>query len=271
MCGRATTGQTISPVIPTIASIIAGLTGADKVYFLHSRGENRHDFLALLPGRAQLSFRHYQSLAANACAEYSPVMLWCCHTALACNYLRTGHIFYSLACTPERLVYDSGLPMPGIGVINDSTAVGQAETAFYSGFTLAQSFLDGAGYYAGKGQLNAAAFSLHQAAEHTLRALLIALTGYNGRGHDLDVLLRHCQYCASSLCRVFPQDTEAEKDIFRSLNRAYLHARYKSGYTIPGTQLAELLSRVSSLQAQVRCLFEEQLLTFKTHIKCQKK
>ena len=254
--------------IHQIAAAIAGLTAADKVYYLGS-SKGRYDFLALLPGRAQASFRQYQQRVAEQCRAYGCVMLWCCHTAAACKYLTTGHIFYSLACTADRLVYDNGRPLPEPGAIDVSDVGRHAEAAFHALFAMAASFLAGARYHAARDHINIAAFSLHQATEHALRALLLALTGYNGRGHDLRILFRHCQYCAPSLCSLFPQDAPDEKAIFQLLNRAYLHTRYSSGYHITPAELALLLSRVGRLQVLVRCLFEERLLTFKNHIKCQ--
>lgn len=272
MCDRATIRATDKSVIADIAATIARLTEADKIFFLNYNASGRYDFLALLPGKAQLSFRQYQYLVESGCSEYGSVMLWCCHTAQAYKYLHTGHIFYSLACIPEKLVYNNnGTPMPDISMVSDSAAIEQAKATFYSLFTLAQSFLDGANYHAAKGHLLISVFSLHQATEHALRALILVLTGYNGRGHDLGISLRHCYYCAPSLCRIFPQDTESEKAIYHLLNNAYLHTRYKNSYTIYSTELTELIKRVSSLHVQVLCLFEERLLTFKTHVRCQTK
>jgi HEPN domain-containing protein len=270
MCGRATVNTPDQRVVESITAAIARLTEADKIYLLSQAPASRYDFLVLLPGKAQLSFVHYQRIVEEECRKYGTVILWCCHTTRACKFLAAGHIFYSLACNPQMLLYDSGRPLPK-PIIDVGAAIMQAEDAFYPLMAIARSFLDGAQYHSAKGQLRAAAFSLHQATEHALRALLFTLTGFNGRGHNLHLLLWHCSYCAPPLCRLFPQETEADKATLLLLKNAYLHARYKVHYLVKPSQLDELLVRVESLHVQALALFEERIITFKTYATCQMK
>jgi HEPN domain-containing protein len=104
---------------------------------------------------------------------------------------------------------------------------------------------------------------LHQSTEHALRALLFSVTAYNSYNHNLDNLLRHCNYCAPELNKIFPRNTDKEKESFNLLNSAYVHSRYKSNYEISTDDLMLLLDRVDHLQIEVKQFFEERLIAFK--------
>jgi HEPN domain-containing protein len=274
MCGKAT--ETITPSIhEEIASTIARLTHAEKIFFISEAVKERepqYDFLALLPGNTPLRFSQYKTLVADACRALGCVVLWCNHLGAAYKLLREGHLFYSTVCMPERLVYDNcRLPLPGATSVDADTIIERSGTTFHHLFATAASFLDGARYYAVTSQWKTAAFLLHQAAEHALRAFIFSSTGYNGYGHGLDHLLRQCSYCAPQLNELFPQDTGDNKRLFHLLNSAYTHTRYKPHYAISATELAILLERVAQLHTRVQHLFEQRLITFKQTFLCANK
>jgi uncharacterized protein len=272
MCRAATVAE---HDLNTLAATIAGLTRADKLFLTYHaihEGKAQYHILALLPGKAQLSFRHYQELIHERCHEYGVVNLWCCHSAAARRFLATGHIFYLPLCIPERLVYDSERwPLIEHLEINTEEVMQQARGAFASLFATARSFLDSAAHAISNERLSLAAFLLHQATEQALRALLLAVTGYNGRGHHLDHWLRHADYFMPSLSALFPRDSTYEKHLFHLLDDAYLHARYRRDYTISPNEVKTLLHRVERLHIQVQQIFETQLITFQSYTTCKTK
>lgn len=191
------------------------------------------------------------------------MVLWCAHTGEVCRQLKEGHLFYSTVCTAGQRVYDNErVCLPAPETIDVTAVVQKARAVFDPPFALAQSFLDGARHHAAHEQLKTAAFLLHQAAEHALRAPLLAITGYNSYSHELANLLRRHRYCSSSLHHLFPQDTDREKELFHLLNSAYRHTRYKANYTIAPADLTLLLDRVAELQTQVRRCFDERVACF---------
>jgi hypothetical protein len=186
-----------------IVPAIARLTHADQIYCLgigKEAGTWQYHFLSLLPGNAPLSFREYQTAVEAQCSEHGSIILWCAHTGEVCRQLKEGHLFYSTACTARQRVYDNErVSLPAPENIDVNRVVQKARGVFDPPFTLAQSFLDGARYHAVHEQLKTAAFLLHQAAEHALRAPLLAITGYNSYSHDLANLLRRYNYWAPAL------------------------------------------------------------------------
>jgi len=254
--------------LQSIVTTIARFTNAEKIFFISLATEaNRkvqYDFLALLPGNSPLTFMEYQNLVESNCNEFGSVMLWCGHSGEVNKLLKDGHIFYSAVCNADRLVYDNRrISLPERGNIDIATVITKSQTVFNGLFATAKSFFDGARYYATTEQVKTAAFMLHQATEHTLRALLFSVTAYNSYNHNLDNLLRHCNYCAPELIKIFPRDTDKEKEIFHLLNSAYVHTRYKANYEISTDDLMLLLDRIDHLQIEVQQFFEERLIAFK--------
>lgn len=246
---------------------IVQITNAEKIFFVEFKNPEgdtvQFDFLALLPGGSQLKFKEYQELIDTACRSLGSVVLWCSHLGEVYKLLNEGHIFYSVICSPDRLVYDNGRSPLSEGKKFDCSAViEKAKTYFAQIFAIAKSFLHGARYYITIVQQKAAAFMLHQATEHALRALLFSVTTYHAYSHNLAVLLRHCNYCAHELAVIFPQNTDKEQALFRLLNTAYVNARYKQKYEISDDDLMILLDRVDHLQIKVQQFFDERLLTF---------
>jgi HEPN domain-containing protein len=254
--------------LQSIITTIARFTNAEKIFFISLAADAdrnvQYDLLALLPGNTPLSFKEYQNLVENNCSEFGSVMLWCSHLGGVNKLLKEGHIFYSAICTPDRLVYDNRrMALQEKADIDVAAVIAKSKTVFNELFATAKSFLDGARYYANTEQVKTAAFMLHQATEHALRALLFSVTAYNSYNHNLDNLLRHCNYCAPELNKIFPRVTNKENKIFDLLNSAYVHTRYKANYEISTDDLMSLLDRIDRVQIEVRQFFEEKVIAFK--------
>jgi HEPN domain-containing protein len=249
------------PGIGLLITNITRLVPAEKLFLLSSAAAGYH-LLALLPGNTPHTFREYQHSVQSACSEYGSVVLWCLHTGEAVKLLRAGHLFFSLHCTTNRLVYDTGrVPLPETRDINVTAIVEKARATFHRPFSMACSFLDGAKYYAATSQTKTAAFSLHQAAEPALRALLLAVMHYNGYGHDLRGLLRRYAYFVPPPERIF-FNTAHDSALLQLLNNAYMHTRYKNNYAIGADELALLLHKVTALHRQVQQCFEKRVAMF---------
>lgn len=246
--------------VKKVIEIIVQVTNAEKL-FLASVGKDasgivQYDFLILLPGSATYTFKDYQTEIESQCSHFGSLLAWCCKTTDAYRHVQEGHIFYSGICTGHLLVYDNErLPLPARSGIDIAEIKVKARNIFTKNFDLASSFLEGATYFITNRQLNAAAFLLHQAAELSLRALLLSLTAFNARGHNLQSLLRHCNFCAPELTNLFPQNIDAEKELYHLLHTAYVHTRYRNNYAISPEHILLLLERVGKLQSQTGQIF----------------
>jgi HEPN domain-containing protein len=221
----------------------------------------------LLPPNAKYSYSDYLTQVQVKCSEIGSVLIWCNKINEVYKHLRGGHIFYTAVCTDGLLVYDNKrLPLPEKAIIDITGIKVKARNIFNDAFNNAKSYLDGAEYFATTNQYKQAAFLLHQATEHALRALLTSLTALTTYGHNLKSLIRHSCFCAPNLDAIFPKNTDEEKESFNLLNAAYVAARYNPNYDISQDQVMLLLDRVNSILTQTEQVFEERLKTFETLI-----
>lgn len=93
-----------------------------------------------------------------------------------------------------------------------------------------------------------AVFLLHQATERFYMTVLLVLTDYKPKIHDLDELnVRTCRLDAR-FKTIFPRKTDEEERMFTLLRKAYIDSRYKIGYEIKKVELEYLSERVKNLR-----------------------
>ncbi|MEN8264230.1 MAG: HEPN domain-containing protein [Nitrospirota bacterium] len=95
---------------------------------------------------------------------------------------------------------------------------------------------------------NIAVFHLHQATERFYSALLLVLTDYKPKTHDIKKLGKLVAAQEPKLLEVFPKGTEEERNRFELLRKAYVDALYDDDYKISRKELQWLGARVKKLQ-----------------------
>ncbi|UPK70956.1 HEPN domain-containing protein [Chitinophaga filiformis] len=249
-----------------IIDIIVKVTEAEKIFLLDARGNDnaghasQYDLLILLPGKSQQPHKELQETIETACKDIADVMISFSKAVEIYRLIREGHIFYSLVCTTENMVYDDGrFPLPISIITNLEVMKIKAQEDFYKTFRIARLFLDGAGHFSQIRVADIAAFMLHQAAEHCLRAILYALTGHNYVTHNLRRLLRFTRQCAPKLYDAHPFSTRKDKDLFQLLYKAYVNARYKDDFKIEHLELQELFTLIHELHLKTEQIFQEKM------------
>ena len=253
--------------LKAVAEAIIRITNAEKLFWsgftINSRNRPQFDFIVLLPVNAKYSYSDYLTQVQAKCSEFGSVLIWCNKINEVYKHLREGHVFYSAACSADLMVYDNKRVALSEKPDMDISAIKvNACNIFDDAFCLAKSFLDGAEYFATIGQYKPAAFLLHQATEHALRALLVSLTGLTAYGHNLKSLIRHSCFCAPDLDTIFPKNTDEEKELFDLLNTAYVSSRYSPQYEISQDQVILLLDRVNAFLVQTKQSFAERMKIF---------
>ena len=114
-----------------------------------------------------------------------------------------------------------------------------------------ESFSRGYGYALRDGDLNKAAFDLHQATERLYQCLFLVRTLYTPKTHNLNRLRAMAEGMEPSLKAVWPNSTRDEKRAYARLREAYIKARYSREYRITKDQLEWLGSRVELLKSLV--------------------
>lgn len=104
-----------------------------------------------------------------------------------------------------------------------------------------------------------AAFEFHQAAEHFYNCLLLVMTLYTPKSHNLVRLRNLAEPLDPRLAAIWPTDTKFEKRCFELLRAAYIKARYSRHYKITPEELAWLTERIGALQTEVRAICKARL------------
>jgi uncharacterized protein len=104
-----------------------------------------------------------------------------------------------------------------------------------------------------------AAFSLHQAAETAYACLLLTVSFYFPRSHNLKFLRSLAEDKAPALIEAWARETKLDRRRFELLKRAYVEARYSANYDILIEDLDALYTSVKRLRDIVSQLCEKRI------------
>lgn len=161
------------------------------------------------------------------------------------------------------MLYDSGkceLVKPRKLCFKEIRDIAQIE--FDSLYPYACNFFELVKICLSKEQNNEAAFLLHQVCEKLYNCILMVYTNYRPKNHKLKDLNGMVKRFSVELVTVFPQNTDAEKESFDLLCRAYIEARYNLDFKISHQQLEYLISRVEILRDITERLCREKIAEY---------
>ena len=178
--------------------------------------------------------------------------------------LTNGHVYFSLACTTENLVYQgSPSPLPKVLPETLRQLIEKSKQDFAIGMSKARKFFEGSNYYLQVNEYPLSMFLLQQAAETTFRSTAIALYGNERRTHSIRSLKRLNHRLAPQLNDVFPGGLPDEERLLQLLEDAYLEARYNLHYQVSEQDLHLISSRVFRLLELAEAVFQERLTTIR--------
>jgi len=207
-----------------------------------------YDLLVLLPEKDHRNPDEVQDIIESRCHAHTPVTVIVFNADRFNELLSTGHAFCCDVRTSALHVYDGGrtkLAQPN--PCTQASLQLQAKNAFGKWHHVAQEFLAGAELYLMRKQFALAAFMLHQVAERSYVELVQVMTGYRAGTHNLDKLSRYAKSFSANIGLVFPRNNEKEEHLFRQLQKAYIHSRYKDDYVVTAHEVQELMDRVKKL------------------------
>jgi len=162
--------------------------------------------------------------------------------------LAEGRYFYTEIKKEGCLLYDTGkFKLARKRKLKPAEQERIAQDYYDKAFTRAKEFYEGFESYMGKKCYDLAAFMLHQAAEHSYKAVLLVFTGESPLEHFLEILGGEAAYLAVELKGVFPTKTRRQKDLFELLDSAYIGARYDPDFYITEDELKYLSRHVKKL------------------------
>ncbi len=145
------------------------------------------------------------------------------------------------------------------GNLSEAEILREAQENFDQWYPSSLSYLAAAKFLQQRGDLKEAAFNLHQSVERAYHAVLLTLTLYSPKLHNIELLRSRAEGLDSRLIDAWPRKTRYERRAFNHIKRAYVEARYSKHYRITKGLLAEATASVEALQAVVKAVCEERL------------
>ena len=163
--------------------------------------------------------------------------------------LDRGRYFFADIVREGVLLYDTpGAKLHKPADLKARVALEEAERHYEKWMTSAASFRKVAAFCMSDDEPNLAAFNFHQTAEHLYHAVLLVVTLYSGKAHNLAFLRKKAEAIDPRLAEAWPRETKFERRCFELLREAYVKARYSEHYRISGDELAWLSERVNVLR-----------------------
>lgn len=152
-----------------------------------------------------------------------------------------------------------GHPLTTPKPMTPAEAHAMAEDYFRAWLPRIESAIDLARYASTKGELNDAAFLLHQAVERSYICLLLVHTLYFPRSHNIKFLRSLAEDVDKSIVSAWPRGSKLERRRFELLKRAYVEARYSEQYAIDDQDLTALAQAATELLRLVQTSAKQRL------------
>ncbi len=215
---------------------------------LQDGADTYRDLLIVLPDSNATPFQELEPVVELITAKDGRLSCSLHKASAIQQALNDGHIYYSLVCIKENLIYqNTTAKIPDLPAEKFAAVVAKGRQEFEAGMAKAHSFYAGAEKYAKSNDSAMTMFMLQQATELTFRAVALSLYGIERRTHSIKSLKKLNRRLAPQLNDIFPADTDEEERLLKVLEDAYLEARYLNGYTVAIDDLQILLIRVGQL------------------------
>ena len=144
-------------------------------------------------------------------------------------------------------------------VLSPVTALEEAEQLYEHWLPGSDEFFDDYRSNLERGRYKKAAFEVHQAVEYLYNCLLLVLTLYTPKSHNLVRLRQLAEPLDTRLAEIWPTATKFQKRCFELLRAAYVKARYSRHYKVTAEELDWIGGRVEILRALVQDICEARI------------
>ena len=174
--------------------------------------------------------------------------------------LDRGRYFFADIVREGVLLYDTpGAKLHKPADLKARVALEEAERHYAKWTASALDFAEVAAFCVSQQKNNLAAFNLHQASEHLYHCVLLVVTLYSGKAHNLAFLRKKAEAIDPRLAEAWPRETKFERRCFELLREAYVKARYSEHFKISAEELAWLTERVDVLRGLTVAVCQERL------------
>lgn len=244
---------------PAVISFLAEVIAPEKIFCLnHEPGEDGTDhanLILVIPERHAQNFVDIETVFDFALMKHHHISCSLFKSSFFHKMITEGHIYFSMACNPDSLVYDDcSKPMPKLKLDERPEKIEKTKQDFYTGITKAKTFFTAALQYKCENRI-LSAFMLHQAAELSLRALNRSLTTQDKTTHNISSLLKFNLRLTTRLSLLMDDGSGEDERLLFILNGAYLGYRYHEKYNIEPADLETLFGKVKKLHTGAEEIF----------------
>jgi len=194
--------NTLKPIVQFIVTTISPA----KIYMLQHKNATdpatggHIDLLIIMSGKNSVPFTELEPILEMPYVKDQRVSCSLHSEGNVLEGLRNGHIFYSLNCIPENLVYDDKTTKyPSTTPETLQKMKNRVQEKFAQAFEKSQHFYESAVSLHKSDPSQIIAFMLHQAAELTYRGILQSLNGYDKKTHEIRAF-KKSTYAGALLC-----------------------------------------------------------------------
>ena len=181
------------------------------------------------------------------------------------DQLDRGRYFFADILRDGVILYDTpGAKLHKPANIKAKAALAEAEDFFAEWMASSKDFSEVAAFCVAQDKPKLAAFNLHQATEHLYHCVLLVVTLYSGKVHNIAFLRKKAEAIDARLADAWPRETKFERRCFELLREAYVKARYSKHYKISSDELAWLTERVDALRMLATNVCQERLRVLRT-------
>jgi len=164
------------------------------------------------------------------------------------DQLAVGQYFFKDIVDRGQLIYNTGrFSLAEMRKLEPEEYVELLKKDFKYWRTEAEVFWENFEFNMQKKHYRHAAFMLHQVVEPSCVMVELVYSRYRTQTHDLDILMKKLIHFVSEGAKIFPKDTEFQKQAYKQLYKAYIAARYDQEYQIEEDELKYLGERVKLL------------------------
>ncbi len=242
-----------------VINFIADVIAPEKIFCLNhfstADGTDHADLVLVIPENSFKTFDEIEKTVEFACLKHHRLSCTLFKASVFYKMIEEGHIYFSLACSAETLIYDDGSKIAlKLRLDNRAEKIEKAKKEFYAGFEKAKTFYATAENHRDS-NLTMAVFMLHQAAELCLRALSRSLTNQEKTTHNLKALLKFSLRITSRLSMIMDNGNKEDEHLLNILEGAYLGYRYSEKYNIEPKDLNTLFERIKMLHVHAEETF----------------
>lgn len=199
------------------------------------------------------------SMIEDSCRNIASVVALV-HRPSRLNRSSGDNLFFSNAIKCPLIYHSGEILLPFITVMSHDLREKELLT-WHRWMGQGKDFLKGAEYYLSIRADQAALFSLQQAAECFLMAIIRVVSGYTTNIHNLSTLLDITRMFTNDIANVFDLDSQGGKRHFNALKNAYINVRYKDTYEVDQQDVRAIYPYIKRLMLVVKKVYEHYLLT----------